>query len=648
MSVRTEVARANQTVVSRLLLAQIVLLALCQGVLVAQSQKQDATTSKDAPTTFKVTSRAVVVDVVVTDHKGRPIHGLSEKNFMVTEDSAPQQIRYFHETVRASALPDQQASATDNKSPEKVASMNGGPTAATSNPMKPSEPGAVTLILFDALNTPPQDQVYARNQLVKFLSAKPADLQIGLCLLSAGGPNLHMVQGFTSDQRLLLAAAKADKIKQTVTWYRGSQSGTASAIDALRQVASGDASSGFQGVLSALERMQSEADSFNTDLRVAITIHSLMILSRYLSAIPGRKNVVWLSGSFPISIASSYAGDEPYLDNRDYSEAVKALTDLLSEAEISVYPVDVRGIPGFTSFTAEHIYGLSIIPYQGPANFSGTSVIAPAPSPYSELDSIAADRATLAQIAQATGGRAFFNTNGIVQAIATAADEGSNYYTVSYTPTNKNYDGKFRKIKVELADQGYKLHYRTGYFAVSAAANNVEVARQARLVAMQHASPPSRDLAFSAAVTTGAKTENFEREKLGQVLLGPDKTPLLPAQLEAQHYSINYSFKPQDLGFVSSARRKYRNSLVLMIGAYDSSGRMLSASSAMAVTELKSGAYHHLLDQKISLHQDIDIPASASWLRLGIQDQVTENIGAIELPLPLTASSHANQKADHQ
>ena len=72
-------------------------------------------------------------------------------------------------------------------------------------------------------------------------------------------------------------------------------------------------------------------------------------------------------------------------------------------------------------------------------------------------------------MANDTGGHAFYNTNGLSDAVAKAIDAGSNYYTLTYNPTDHTWNGDYRNIHVELsgsaAAQGFKLAYRHGYYA---------------------------------------------------------------------------------------------------------------------------------------------------------------------------------------
>ena len=98
--------------------------------------------------------------------------------------------------------------------------------------------------------------------------------------------------------------------------------------------------------------------------------------------------------------------------------------------------------------------------------------------------------------------------------------KGSNYYTIYYSPANKNYDGRFRKIKVQLGGKGYTLHYRQGYYADDTrnSAKDAEMARRSRAVAMQHGSPLSHQLAFSVKVVPVGGKQKVDRAKLGELL----------------------------------------------------------------------------------------------------------------------------------
>jgi hypothetical protein len=247
------------------------------------------------------------------------------------------------------------------------------------------------------------------------------------------------------------------------------------------------------------------------------------------------------------------------------------------------------------------------------------------------------ERDTLTQMATATGGKAFFSTNGIGEAISTAAEQGSNYYSLTYSPSNNNYNGKFRKIKVQISRKGYTLHYRQGYFAddTNASARDRELAHRTRVVAMQHGSPLSHQLQFSVRVSPmGGKTK-VDPAKIGQVLVASAKKPTLPAQVEAQHYSIDYSFDGSQLRFVPEGNANYRNTLTLMVASFDRNGNMLTGTSSVGLRDVQAAVYEKVIAGEFGVQQEIDVPLEAASIRLGIQDQMSNRVGTVDIPLPV-------------
>jgi VWFA-related protein len=603
----------------------------------AASPATNAPTATTPVPTFKVSTKAVTVDVVVTDSKGHPIRGLPQQDFKLEEDGKLQDIRYFREFTD----PDTRAAAATAAvtapvpSPPPQLSPN-----VFSNDTHAPDPGAVTLVLLDLLNTPTADQVYARQQLIKFLQSKPKYAEFALCTMSAGESRLRLIQGFTPNETLLLAAAKGKKGRpQGVTWQE-SATATANAVSDTAQLAQGGPTSGFQNLLGALQNVQAHEQIADADERVAVTVDSMMQLARYLSGIPGRKNVIWLSGSFPITLATTANLNDPTLENRNYSNLIKHATNLLADAQIAVYPVDVRGLVGGGIAAAGSTGSMGGSTYVDQADFSATAVTSGsigggAPSDLQALAQSATERNSLIQIAAATGGKAFYNSNGIRDAIATASEQGSNYYTLSYTPANKVYDGKFRKLKVLLPEK-YTLHYRQGYFADATydATKDADLARRTRAVAMQHASPPSRQILFSVTVGTMGGKKKIDRSVLGNALV-PAKVRDPSAPIEVQHYMIDYTLQGSALRFTPLANASYRNVLTLMVTSFDREGRMLTAVSSVGASELQPAAYNQVITGKFGVRQEVDVPAEAASLRLGIQDQMSNHLGTVDIPLPV-------------
>ncbi len=580
--------------------------------------------------TLKVSTRAVVVDIVVTDSKGHPVKGLAQQDFRVTEDGKPQGVGSFREFTGAE-VPDEPIPAAAPKAQPNI----------FSNLMQAREQEAVTVILFDLLNTPAADQMYAREQLVKFLEAKPKNARFALCTLGSGASNLRLIQGFTPDEALLVSAVRSKKGKPESPRWEGSRDEAANSVSTVSTLAQSGRASGFENLLGALQGMQDIQHVEETDVRVAITTDSLMQLARYLSAIPGRKNLVWLSESFPVAIGIIESANNTSVGNRNYSEKLRRMTNLLAESQVAVYPVDVRGLVA-GGFEAAGSGTLTQAPPLSPS--FGAKILAPTPETpagFGELDELVEERNTLADVASSTGGKAFFSVNNISAAIATAVEQGSNYYTLSYTPTNQIYNGKFRKIKVALAEKqkGYKLHYREGYFAEAEkrSAPDADLARSSRIMAMQHASPPSRQIMFSATVAPTGNKQKMNHLQIGEVIPVTTKKSALPPLVEVQHYTVDYTFDGSAVRFVPQKNGAYQSVLTLMSATFDSAGTMLTGVSHLAISAVQPSVYKAASSGKLALHEEADVPVQAAWLRLGIQDEMSGHIGTIEIPLPVPA-----------
>ena len=609
--------------------------------------------------TFKVSSKAVVVDVVVTDSKGHPVRGLSQQDFQLTEDNKPQSVRYFREfsDVEKSAAP---ASATAAPS-GSAAPADATPTPASANPAPSpnvfnnrahsSQEGAVTMVLFDTLNTPPQDQAYARLQLIKFLESKPKMSQFALCMLSSGLHPLRLIQGFTDDETLLLAAVKSKKGQTRNNRWQGVQTEAQNSVTTVNALAQTGRTSGFQNLAVVLRDMQDEQFVTDTSERASRTIDAMMLLARYLSGISGRKNIVWLSASFPIAINLGPTSSNPAIDNPNYTYKIKRATNLLADAQVAVYPVDVRGLQVFTS-------GLdSGAGVGGPRSFQPPDPTSPAQGASQanvpqgiDFTDQAAEQDTFTQFAVATGGKAFFNSNDIREAIATANEQGSNYYSFSYSSTNKVYNGKFRKIKVQLAQKGYKLYYRQGYFAddVNMAAKEAQLARNAIATAMHFGSPPAREVPFSVRVWPVGSKKKVDRATIGEVKMASRKSQSLPPQVEAQHYVIDYTLDGSKLRFFPQQDGSFYSSLALMITSFANEGRMLTGMSTLAKSDLPSEVYKRIINGEIGFQEEVDIPVEATSMRLGVQDQMSSHLGTLDVPLPVPPDPNAPRLAKNK
>lgn len=226
---------------------------------------------------------------------------------------------------------------------------------------------------------------------------------------------------------------------------------------------------GFNG--SVDRDHQSLANLTNAN-RVQITMSALASIAAHLAAIPGRKNLVWLTADLPFSGV--------------------AIARALGRADVAVYPVDARGLlpkalPGRID-DASSVPGLGVRPADPDARPRGQD--------------------TMEEVARETGGRAFINTNNLSEAIRSAVEDAAVTYTLGFYPDANLLDGKFHELKIRVKRGHPDLRYQKGYFALQDAQ-----AQQTQSAATEAAQSPLE----AARIHLLAQVEPVEQPKPGSL-----------------------------------------------------------------------------------------------------------------------------------
>ena len=609
----------------------------------AASQSAGSTTPQAGggalPASFRTSAEEVVVDVVVTDARGHPVKGLSRQDFQVEEDGKLQTLNSFREF-----------SVSAPETPVSVPGLSDPAPNVFTNNIPPRSSLPLTLVMLDFVNTPMADQQYAKQELMKFLKKKPRDMQFAIFVLST---NLSMIQGFTADENTLLASVNR---KKAGIHYSAELQPNAGLSDMIRETKI-DAQFNFatQFAVQQLQQLQYVDMAAQLDRRMARTVDAFNQLAGYLSATPGRKNLVWLSAAFPAGFLASGSlnADTPTLPTtiRKYDDEIRTATNSLAKSNIAVYPADVRGLSTDSIFSSAEsgVNAMSVgaagSQTPGPPGRSTGSPVAGQNTVMSieassrlmqemeqSNDTRLAEQGTMDQIAEGTGGKAFYNTNGIQHAIETAVEQGSQYYVLSYAPQNRNYDGRFRKLKVMLARKGYHLAYRRGYYADDPNAplrNGAQLSRQVSTSGMQHNAPEAHQLAFAVRVIpVGKPVKGTPSQAAGS------SAATLQKAVEVQHYAVDYAVAGPQVHFEVNGGTR-RAVLDFMASAYAEDGSTVAEVAFQTANTVKANVYRDVMIGGFRLHQELDVPTRAISLRLGVVDETTAHLGTIELPLPV-------------
>jgi len=384
------------------------------------------------PQVFRAGTPLVSVDVVVHDKDGRPLAGLTAADFTILEDGKEQRIELF--AVVGPRPAGGRADAVSN------GTLPDGARRET-NRVDGDRNVNATVILFDRLNTRFEDQVSARAEIVKFLSTIRPEDRVALYVLDSN--TIRVLHDFTSDNTSLIRA---------IARFRGAKSVEQAATDepVPQPAFIGSAHEDAEMTAWLQEKTEMIAAEF-LRRRGQNTLAALEAIAAHLTDLRGRKNLVWVSSAFPLVISDQFGA-------RTLSEEVARAVRAVSSANITIYPVDTRGL---------------IAPNSNPDATATQAVSGRQPAQRSTpgtMMTMMPNVDSMTELATRTGGRAFYNTNNIGRAIARAIDDARVTYVLGYSPSNDVWDGRFRTLRVSVRRPDIEVRHRSGYLAIPASA----------------------------------------------------------------------------------------------------------------------------------------------------------------------------------
>jgi VWFA-related protein len=385
------------------------------------------------PLVFSSRAEYVLVPVIVRDKNRQHVKGLSKADFTIQEDGATQNITSIEEVHTGTDL-------------IRRASSPGG---EFSNALESdSKPRRLAIIALDLINTPSQDQAYARKSVINLLARSVDDGSL-ILLLTINASGITVVHDYAEDPKDLIFA-----LKSLNTNFGSNEVVKASAmapeLKKLGKVTGGrllDFATASDTQYAALQR----------DIAVSATLNAFQRIAQSVANIPGRKSLVWVTGSFPFTIDNA---NSEISGTRNFG-AFERTMQLLNNANVSMYPVDARGLVGLNisaessdlglrdTVAMDHDYNLDAKEHTGTLQ-------------------------TMTTMADMTGGKAFINRNDVGRSVLEAMQDGSDYYLLTYPLNKANTRAGWRKLNVKCKGDGYKTQARRGFFVSPATLNHVE------------------------------------------------------------------------------------------------------------------------------------------------------------------------------
>ena len=399
-----------------------------------------------------------------------------------------------------------------------------------------------TIIVLDEMSTDSVDASFAWQSLIKFLRNKPATLPEPAALLVLTKTRLQRVAEPTQDRNLLLARARKIQLELPSHSMGGG--------------------------------VQASAQLMLTNL-LALDEIALASGDRHT-----RKNVIWIGSGFPI--LSSY--DIALVDRERFLSYIRYTANWLQETRTTLYTIDPKGLPvdetDYVTDLSGPLSGQDFGSNSGELIFEG--------------------------LAPATGGKIYRNRNDVDVALASAVDNGSHYYTLSYYPKNSDFDGNFRKIVVSLSQRNLTATTQQGYYAVDEGTGTTK---------------DELDFALSRAVTSPLPFASIQFDAVGKVLLG--QPPTARCSVSVDRDTLTWNAQPNG---------DQRTEVTLVTSEITAKSGILGYKvKEMEIVQSKK-EFDESPNHRVVFTVNVPLPPKTDHLRIVLRDASTGHMGTFDVP----------------
>jgi VWFA-related protein len=547
------------------------LMSRVTGLVILATLLVPATASPRIPQTpqIRISTRLVEIGVIVRDKNG-PVGGLTKSDFTILDRGKPQPISLFFNDSAASA----------QRPPEQPLPPN---TFSDLPQYGAAAPRSVTIVLLDNLNT-----LYGSSAPESNYEATPYWLE-DLALRNAKNHLVEFIKQLQPEDHVAIYGLRhslhvlcdftcdRDQLLTILQKYDTSSITNRAVVEPGHKTSPSSVANPFENESSLLLAGEANED------RAAETMAALQQIAAHVANIPGRKNLVWLTANLPFSGA--------------------AMAHVLSPADIAVYPVDARGLlarsvtmelMGTADQDEESNGGMSRFDAHYNGNYSGMA---------QSSHPIGID--TMEQLADDSGGQAFVNTNDITGAIRSAVEDSAVTYTLGFYINRGALDGKFHDIKIEVRGNGLTVRYPKGYFAFP----------------------------------NTAPTKNEDQLRLMAAVQSPIESSSIPVQATVERvaqpphwFKVVCSIDAHDLRLVQSGNLR-KGAIEVYIVEQDTTGKILLQSGKTFTLQFPEDRYAPLLKSGLLFHELVQPNATATTLRILVEDPATTYVGSLIVPL---------------
>jgi len=578
----------------------VILILFLAGAAAAQAPSE--------PTTFKSRADLVLVPVVVHDKEGKHISGLKAEDFVLEDNGSKEKIASLEEVTADKSVPE--------PPPELASDVKHG-VVFTNQLANPKQPKELLIFVMDLVNAPFVDTEQGRRAMLGFIASRMNPNRV-MALVAVESGQVRLLHAFTTSPTVLTSAL------QTVTAVASApatQSTVQSQIDAAQQQQTavraselGTTATGTQATALAITQFVAAArasasqaflaqTAARNDQNIATALEALRQVGTWVGGVPGRKVLVWLTGDIPfVSGQGTMALGK--LGTEQYERTMRVLAD----ANVAVYPVDVRGVVPQTMYVRGYVdpgrQQQEIINQamdSSPTGIANRSAVLQRGVVHMEDAHEAMN-----YFANLTGGRAYYNRNDIPRVLDDASDDSSRYYILSYYLDRSRAKPGWHKLKVMVHHEGSNVRARTGFFVPKPS---------------EEGSPSARQQDENTALTSP-----FEYTSLPVNLKWKDAAK--QGDKRRVHFEV---YVPPSSELVGGDRNAL--DLDVIATAFDGSRNIEGQSSKAIKSQLKPQALEQVQKFGVTYISDLDVKPGDYVVRLVVRDNLSGRMGSITAPL---------------
>jgi VWFA-related protein len=536
----------------------------------AQTAASQAPASPEVPT-FAVGANAVNLDVVVRDKKGKAVRDLTAADFEVFEDGVKQSIDAFQVFGR----PLEEAPEPPKGAAPAAAAA--APATGVASPQSETRPQVIAFV-FDRLS--PEARQLAHKASLAYVDK--GHVEGDLVAVFAIDLALQPIQPFTRDLTLIRAgleraASQANtefannraanrNLAETIINAERVADATASAAPTGPGAGNAGANIGASASSAAIANatssitlsMQRSFESLERDQQGYATSNSLLAVVSGLKSLPGRKTVVFFSEGMviPANVQAQF----------------RSVIATANRANVSVYTMDAAGLRAESMEAEKREEVRQAAMRRLRQNESGRDDATGGPMTGNlerNEDLLRLNpEAGLGQLANETGGFMIRDTNDAASAFRKMEEDMRFYYLLAYSPTNDNYDGKFRTISVKVKRSGVQVQSRQGYVAI----------RPSEVALVKTFEAPAL-----AQLDRSTRPTAFPIQALGLSFPTPQRPGLVPVLVHVPANTIAYAPDKED-----------------------KSGKKMQRADFTVVVRVKNEAQHEV--DRLSQHYLLSVP----------------------------------------